>query len=107
MGDLLGSSARQGRTLVPLLAFPNLNFMTFAAPGGRNMRRLGIAENVIMEIGGWKTPSVFRRYNIVDEADLIEGSQKIEQRQRELEGEYAECESKVSQIRQNQPSIIN
>src|SRR5207245_2468868 len=29
----------------------------------RNLRKAGIAETLIMKIGGWKTESVFRRYN--------------------------------------------
>ena len=75
-----GRPARQfrtaGKNACTAAGVPEPKFHDLRRPGARNMRRLGIAENVIMEIGGWKTPSVFRRYNIVDEADLIEGSQK-------------------------------
>ena len=48
--------------------------------GARNMRNNGTPENVIMKIGGWKTPSVFRRYAIVDNDDLKLATQKMDQR---------------------------
>ena len=38
--------------------------------GCRNLRRLGMQEKTIMKIGGWKTRSVFDRYNTVDEKGL-------------------------------------
>jgi integrase len=36
----------------------------------RNLRRAGVAEGVIQKIGGWKTRSVFERYNIVTQSDI-------------------------------------
>lgn len=44
----------------------------------RNLRRAGVAEGVIMKIGGWKTRSVFERYNIVDHRDKREAIRKLE-----------------------------
>ncbi len=51
--------------------------------GARNLRRSGVAETVIKKIGGWKTNSVFERYNIVDDRDLADATKQLE-KQREL-----------------------
>lgn len=34
------------------------------------MRRAGLSEKVIMQLGGWKTRGVFDRYNIIDRRDI-------------------------------------
>jgi hypothetical protein len=43
----------------------------------RNMLRAGIPQRTAMEIGGWKTASVFQRYAITDELMLREGLAKL------------------------------
>ncbi len=52
--------------------------------GARNLRRLGVGETTIMKIGGWKTASVFRRYDIVDEADLAEAANLLDEKRQRL-----------------------
>ena len=37
-------------------------------------------EKTIMKIGGWKTRSVFDRYNIVDEKDLADAAAKLDRK---------------------------
>ena len=41
----------------------------FRRSAAKAARRAGVPESVIMAMGGWKTPSMFRRYAIVSDAD--------------------------------------
>ena len=42
----------------------------------RDFRRRGVSEGEIMKLCGWKTRTMFDRYNVIDEADLAEAVAK-------------------------------
>ena len=49
---------------------PGTNPSYHAAAPRREFRRAGVTEGVIMKAAGWRTRSMFDRYNIIDEDDL-------------------------------------
>lgn len=65
--------------------YTGLIFDDLRRTAARNLRRAGIAEGVIMNIGGWKTRSVFERYAIVSRTDIVDAMQKHQQAERAIE----------------------
>jgi integrase len=65
---------------------PNLIIHDLRRSGARNLRSSGVAETVIMSIGGWRTGSVFRRYAIVAEDDISKAMAALEQANGALAG---------------------
>ena len=72
---------------VPGLLFHDLR------SAARNLRRAGVAEGVIMKIGGWKTRSVFERYAIVSQGDIRDAMTSLEAKQQRDNEEAAQQRS--------------
>jgi len=79
------------------LRYSGLIFHDLRRTGARNLRRAGVSEGVIMKVGGWKTASVFRRYDITNQADIIDALQKLDQHR----AERRELERQIEEQRQN------
>lgn len=71
---------------------PKLLFHDLRRTAARNLRKAGVAEGVIMKIGGWKTRSVFERYAIVSQSDISDAISKLENRPIPKPGGDAESE---------------
>jgi integrase len=65
----------------------DLLFHDLRRTGARNLRRLGVSEGVIMKIGGWRTRSIFDRYNIIDDADLADAASRLDQKRAAMDAE--------------------
>ncbi len=73
-------------TVTKNVGLPGLRFHDLRRSAARNLRKAGVAEKVIMEMCGWKTRSVFDRYNIISQSDLQEAARRMEERSRQSRG---------------------
>lgn len=72
--DAAGAVVKRGRLVRKVaLRIPH----DYRRSAARNLSRAGVPEAVIMKLCGWKTRSVFDRYNVVPERDLAEGLAKL------------------------------
>jgi integrase len=78
---------------------PELLFHDLRRTGARNLRRAGIAEGIIMKIGGWRTRSVFERYAIVSRSDMNDAILKLQESENRTEQERLQAEEQQEQIR--------
>ena len=77
---------------------PDLLFHDLRRTGARNLRRAGVAEGIIMKIGGWRTRSVFERYAIVSRSDMNDAILKLQESENRVEQERLRAEEQQEQI---------
>jgi integrase len=83
---------RSWENLCAAAGVPGLLFHDLRRSAARNLRTAGVPEEIIMRIAGWKTPNVFRRYAIVDKADIRMALQQLEQaRKRQPDSSCERC----------------
>ena len=77
---------------------PALLFHDLRRTAARNLRAAGVPEEIIMRIAGWKTSSIFKRYAIVDKADVRAALQQLERARQKPFGSYRRAQFNRARI---------
>lgn len=75
---------------------PELLVHDLRRTGVRNMRRAGNSETICMKFSGHKTASMFRRYDITDDADMREAIVRLERKRNDQTAEYGQSSGRVA-----------
>jgi len=78
-GRKIGEFKRSWKTACTAAGLPGRIPHDFRRSAVRNLVRAGVPETVSMRLTGHKTRSVFDRYNITSDADLITAAQKLDE----------------------------
>ena len=88
-------------------SYTGLIFHDLRRTAARNLRRAGIAETVIMKIGGWRTRSVFERYAIVSRGDMVDAMQKLQRAETESQEGHVISHVANTSTSSTPPSRVN
>ncbi len=75
---------------------PNLLVHDLRRSAAKALRAAGVPESVVMSIGGWKTPAMFRRYAIVSTADQRAAVEKLERARAENSPDFGSYSTKMT-----------
>jgi len=76
-GRRIGSFRRSWKKACDKAGLPGLLFHDLRRSAVRNLERAGVPRSVAMKLTGHKTESIYRRYAIVAESDLLEAGAKL------------------------------
>jgi len=77
--------------------YVGLNLHDFRRSAVKAMKKRGVPDRVVMEIGGWRTRAVFDRYFPVDEEELADAAKRIENGREERAVGSVETQTKLKQ----------
>jgi len=104
-GDKPVRDFRRGwENLCTAASVPDLLFHDLRRSAARNLRAAGIPEEVIMRIAGWKTSNVFKRYAIVNQADVRAALRQLECARQKQSDPTEERSSRLEYAPLSQPS---
>jgi integrase len=76
-GGRLGDFRKAWKRACATAGVRGVVFHDLRRSGARNAVRAGVPEQVVMELGGWRTRAVFARYNVTSERDLADAIARV------------------------------